>query len=99
MKKTRSTSQNSSLWLWCEQISSTLNDRGLDINSVIEIPIRWNKDRFKAVIVDKMISDMGKSSSTQLTSEDLNDLIDGITRGFAMKGIVIPPFPHIEDKE
>lgn len=62
--------------------------------------VEWNKDKVKEVVIKPLIKQMfGKSSTTQLSKQQLQEIIDVVTLAFANRGIEIPQFPCAEDEK
>jgi len=94
----RSIRQNSSLHLWCNQISSLLNDSGLYVNDILKLETKWSMEKVKENIFKPVVASLyDKKSTTKLNKNEFEQIIDVITLSFAKKGIVIPPFPNKKD--
>jgi hypothetical protein len=89
----RSIAQNSAFWKWADMLAKFFNHHGLYVEKIIKMETEWNKDTVKANIFNKVISSLGKKSSTELTKKEIDLFIDVVTKSFAYKGIEIPPFP------
>lgn len=102
MKKQRTIRQNSSLHLLFEQTAKMLNSEGYDMRAVInpEIDILWSAYTVKEHIwrpVQKAY--MGKKSTTELTTADLDKIYDIINKALAERtGLNLPPFPSIKSQ-
>lgn len=95
-QKLRTTRQNSALHLMFQQLADELNDRGMYISQVIKFDAKWNGARVKELIwraVQKKIT--GKQSTTELTTQEIDEIFEVIHRALAEKGVEIQ-FPSIE---
>ena len=64
---------------------------------VIRFDAPWDGTRVKELIWREVQKKMtGKKSTTQLTTKEINNILDTIYQAFANKGIEIDPFPSIE---
>jgi hypothetical protein len=96
----RTLQQNKALHLWCEHIANKLNDAGMYMAEFLKLEVEWSKDKVKEVVIKPLIKQMfGKSSTTQLSKQQLQEVIDVVTLAFANRGIEIPQFPHVDDKK
>ena len=98
----RTDAQNRALHLWCEQIADEYNNAGLDIEEVISnftIDLFWTKESVKDLIIRTAITRMfGKRSTTQLSKQDeIDKVVDVVTRFNSKMGIGYIPFPSIEE--
>ena len=86
--------QQNALHLWVRQIAEVLAEADIDMSTFIKVPIKPNEHNVKDEIIRPVAASiMKETSTTSLTNETLNLLIDSLTLAFAEKGIVIPPFP------
>lgn len=95
-EKQRTLAQNRALHLFFTQLADALNDKGQYISQVIKVDAQWDGDRIKELIwreVQKKIT--GKTSTTKLTSKEINDIFEALQVAFANKGIDIQ-WPSIE---
>ena len=81
-------------------IADALNDKGLTFHyfgvNGKEFEMRWNETVVKEFIIKKLIKTMfDKDSTTQLTTVNINELIDTVNSYILTKDIYIP-FPSIE---
>ena len=96
VEKVRSEPQANAMWLWCEMCANYLNDAGLDMRAVLreDIPIDWSKDSFMNKVWRKVQEAMGKHSTRDLSTTEVNAIYETITRHIAeSKGVTLPPFP------
>jgi hypothetical protein len=95
----RTLSQNKSLHLMFEQLANELNDNGLDVRSTLkeDIEIPWNSYLIKELIWKKVQkAQLGKESTTQLTTKEINQVFEVIARHLAQKFGIVIEFPSIE---
>jgi hypothetical protein len=95
----RTLSQNKSLHLMFEQLANELNDNGLDVRSTLkeDIEIPWNAYLIKELIWKKVQkAQLGKESTTQLTTKEINQVFEVIARHLAQKFGIVIEFPSIE---
>ena len=101
----RTIAQNNSLHLWCEQIAHAYNEKGMTIEEVIKnfkIELFWTKESVKELIIHTAIQRMfGKRSTTQLlkSGEEIEKLVDVITKFNSQMEIEYIPFPSLEELE
>jgi hypothetical protein len=97
---TRSSKANRALHLYFSFISNELNELGIQYQytgiSGKTFELRYTSDLVKNFIWRPIQQSMfNKKSTTQLTTKELNDIIDVITNFFAERGIVLD-FPSME---
>lgn len=94
--KPRTNQQSRALHLMFTQLAEELNDRGKYISTVIRADARWNKDRVKELIWRAVQEKMfNKTSTTTLTTREIDEIFEVIQKALAEMGIVIV-FPSIE---
>jgi len=95
--KPRTNTQNSALHLFFSQLADVLNEQGMYISKTIKVDAEWSGERIKELIWREVqIQATGKKSTTQLTTKEINKILESIHLAFANKGIEIPMFPSIE---
>lgn len=93
----RTLAQNKSLHLWAKQISDLLNENNLYMTGVFGNEIEWSMSLVKEQIIKATIKKIFNiDSTTKLKRKEIDEMIDYITIAFAMKSVVIPPFPSRE---
>lgn len=100
IKKTRSTRQNSALHLYFTLISNELNEMGAEFNYTglkgMAISTRYTPDIVKDFFWRPIQETLYKfKSTTKLTTEQINEIVDVISKFFAEKGVNLE-FPSIE---
>lgn len=100
----RSTQQNKSLHKWLEMIAHEANNQGLTLQDIVEvirkIEIRPNKENLKQVVVHPYIkAAYDIDSTTQLTTQQMDELIDGVTKLFGQTWGITIPFPSEENRD
>lgn len=97
--KQRTIQQNRALHLYFQLIATTLNDAGLDMRKVLkpEIDIPWSKSSVKEFMWRPVMKvQLGKRSTTEMTTKDIDVIFDTINRHLAKFG-VSEPFPSMEE--
>lgn len=94
----RTVQQNKAMHLYFRMVADALNAAGLDIRKVIKpnVEIPWNDYMVKELLwreVQKV--KLGKDSTTELTTSELDEVIKVINAFLARKGIAMD-FPSIE---
>jgi len=102
MKRTEQ--QNRALYLWLELVAQTLRENGQDMQTVLKhakVSIMPTKESVKVMIFRPIMEAMfSKKSTTELSKQqEIDKVVDVITRHFGERGISIPPFPSIENKD
>ena len=99
-KNTRTTKQNSALHLLFTIISSQLNEMGLEFNYIglsgKNLSLRHTPHLVKEMVwkpLQRALFDI--ESTTKLNTEQINEIVDVLTKFFAERGIVIQ-FPSKE---
>jgi len=102
-KKNRTSRQNASLHLWYTHVSDTLNEHGIDVKVFFdfyktgEIEHAWSPELVKEIIwrpVQKSVT--RKTSTTQLTTDEIDKIFDPINKLFGEKFGIFVDFPSIE---
>ena len=98
---TYTTKQRGSLHVWCKMMAELLNDCGLPcvVKSVFSddlIELDWTLHLFKEQVYKTVLEALtGKKSTENQTTAQPSDVVNEITRHFANKGIVCPPWPSL----
>lgn len=100
VNKTRSITQNSALHKYFELISDKLNEMGFTFSYTglkgFELNIKYTPRIVKTMIIKPIMVNMFNiESTTKLTTEMINDIIDVINGYFSSRGEYIP-FPSIQ---
>lgn len=98
-KKIRSGAQNKALWLLLTMYAKALNDGGYSVQAVMKetVEVEWDKNTFKTLIWDLTMEVMtGKTSSTQLTTDEVNKIYETVNRFLATKFGITQEFPSVE---
>ena len=96
----RTIQQNKALHKYFEILAETLNDAGLDMRVVLKphVEIPWGKETVKDFLWRPIQSlQLGKRSTTELTTKDINKIYDTLNRHLAEKFGIYEPFPSIEE--
>ena len=100
-EKQRTLTQNSALHKYFELVATKLNDAGLDIPTLLAqypiIDIPWSKKTVKEILWRKsQIEELGKVSTTKLSTKDVDKVYDTLNRYLAQAGIH-EPWPSLEE--
>jgi len=94
----RTLKQNASTHLWCTQIAKTLNDSNMYISDTIKTEVNWSMETVKEILFKPIVKALyNKNSTTKLSRNEFEKIIDTLTLIFGNKGVVLPPFPNKED--
>ena len=98
-EKPRTLTQNSALHLMFEHLAQELNEAGWDMKKTLkqEVDIAWNKDMVKEYLwrpIQK--AQLGKKSTTELTTKEIDEVFDTLTRYLGQKLGIEIMFPSIE---
>lgn len=97
---TRTTSQNSSQWLWLQQIANRLNDINVPTTQILRADIKWNKEKVKYMFFDPIMeASYGKKSTTKLNKDEYELIILTLIKAFGQRGITLPAFPSLGNKK
>jgi len=89
--------QLNSIHLYCENLARDLNDAGLDQRKVLKpgIEIPWTKDSVKLQLFKAIEYAMfGKDSTTKLTTKQVDEVYQVLSRHLAEKFNITTPFPN-----
>lgn len=98
MTHTRTPTQNNALHKYFELVATELNDAGYDIKKTIahQMDIPWSLESVKELIWRQAQKTLkGKVSTTELLTNEINDIYDVVNRYLAQFGIHVP-FPSNE---
>ena len=92
----RTLSQNASIHLFCQWISTLYNDNGHTYNNPMGIETTWSMNMVKELIFKPLMFDLlGKKSTTELLSNEVDLIASTIIDYFANLGFNIE-FPNIQ---
>ena len=95
----RTIRQNAALHLYFQLVADALNSAGLDMRKTLsaEIEIPWSKESVKEYLWRPVQeTQLGKQSTKELTTKDIDIIYDTINRFLAEKGLHVS-FPSIEE--
>lgn len=97
--KQRTLSQNSALHLYCSHLAAGLNAAGFDMKRTLkhDVDIPWTAETVKEFLwrpIQK--AQLMKHSTTQLTTKEIDAVVDTLTRHLGEKTGVYVEFPSIE---
>lgn len=98
--KTRTNQQNKALHLFFTMLAENLNEAGYDMRKTLKpsIDIPWNTTTIKEFLwrpIQK--AQLGKESTTDLTTKELDMVLETLTRHLGEKLKITQPFPSIEE--
>lgn len=97
---TRTAKQNASFHLYCTMLAQELNERGLEMNILLEkwIDVPWSKDTVKSLLW-KPILDVysSKKSTTKMTTKETQEIFEILNRHLGEKFGVHVPWPSQEE--
>lgn len=94
--KQRTLTQNAALHKYCELLAESLNDAGLDMQTVLAegTSIPWSEEKVKDDIWRKVqIALTGKKSTRDLLKEEVSKIYDVVNRHIGSTFGVFIPFP------
>ena len=97
--KTRTNKQNKALHLMYEHLAQKLNESGWDMKKTLkqEIDIAWTKESVKEYLWRPIMEAMLKKESTKdLTTKDIDQVMDTLTRYLGDRLGIQVDFPSIE---
>ena len=97
--KQRTKSQNKSLHLYFTQLAELLNDSGLDMKKTLkpEIDIPWSGKSIKEFLFRPIMkAQLQKDSTTELTTKEIDQVVDVINRHLGEKFGITLGFPGLD---
>jgi len=94
----RTSQQNRALYKYFELVAESLNDAGLDIETVVKeykVDVPWSKEAVKELLwktVQRPL--LQKESTADLEKHEINQIWEVINRFLAKLGVDSIPFPH-----
>lgn len=99
MDKQRTNKQSRALHLWCKMLAEELNEAGLTIEKTLtgKAEILWHKDTVKQILFKQIMKKYTlKTSTTQLTTKELIDTAEQLTKYLAEQHGLLVEFPSIQ---
>lgn len=99
MDKQRTLRQNRALHLFFTLLADQLNEAGLDMKKTLkpEVDIPWTGETIKEFIWRPiMLAQLGKESTTELTTKDIDAVFLTINRHLGDKFGLVVDFPSVE---
>lgn len=94
VKDTRTLQQNRAMRKYFMLMAEALNTAGLDFEQVLRVPVSWSPTLFKELCWDRVMESMTEKTSTaQLTTEEVSKVYDVLNRFFSGKFGLYVPFP------
>lgn len=90
--------QNNALHLYFELLSQSLNDAGLDLRKTLKptIEIPWNKETVKEYLFKPIMkAQLNKESTTEMTTKEVDQVIETLNRHLGEKFCLHIPFPSL----
>lgn len=97
----RTNQQNHALHLYFEMAAEALNSSGYDIQKTIkhQMSVPWGKESFKELVWRQAQKTyLGKASTTELTTKEVDEVYEIVNRYLALFGIHVP-FPTKQKDE
>ena len=97
--KTRTNRQNSALHLYFSMLADELNSAGLDMRKTLKpaVEIPWSGKTVKEYIWRPiMTAQLNKTSTTEMTTKEIDEVLNTITRHLGEKFGLSVEFPSIE---
>jgi hypothetical protein len=97
--KQRTLAQNRALHLYFTQLAQELNDAGLDMRKTLKptVDIPWSCETVKEYLWRPVMkAQLNKESTTEMTTADIDQVFDTITRHLGEKFGITLSFPSIE---
>lgn len=97
--KLRTLRQNNSLHRYFEMLSDELNGAGLDMRKTLKptIEIPWNKETVKEYLFKPIMkAQINKESTTEMTTKEVDQVIETLNRHLGEKFGLHIPFPSID---
>jgi len=97
--KQRTESQNKALHLYFTQLAELLNDSGLDMKKTLKpgIDIPWSSKSIKEFLFRPIMkSQLQKDSTTELTTKEIDQVVDVINRHLGEKFGITLGFPGLD---
>ena len=97
---TRTVTQNRAYHLWLNMIANKLNKENITTQQILSPNIHWDMEKIKYVFTAPLIKVLFKvNSSSKMMKSDFDMLIQVMTKSFGERGVQLPPFPTIKEKE
>jgi hypothetical protein len=97
-KKQRTSQQNRALHLAFRQIADTLTEHGLDVRLTLkdDFEVQWSEALVKELLFRQTMKVLlGKKSTTELTTDEVDIVFNAIRDGIAKHGLELR-FPSME---
>lgn len=99
--KGRTLTQNGAVHLWFHMLANALNDAGLDMRVVLKpsVEIPWTEQAVKEFLwrpIQKAM--LNKDSTTELTTKELTEVEQVLSRHLGEKHGIHVPFPSIDSQ-
>ena len=99
-EKQRTIQQNKALHLYFRFIAEALNEAGLDMRKFLkqEIDIPWSDKTVKEFLWRPVMkAQLLKESTTEMSTTDIDKVLETLNRYFTQKGLEHIPFPSLEE--
>ncbi len=99
-EKQRTLLQNRALHLYFTHLAEELNGAGLEMKAVLaakDVDVPWTGATIKEVVWKPVMeAQLGKKSTTEMTSKDIDSVFETLTRHLAQKFDLVVDFPNID---
>lgn len=96
--KQRTLQQNKSIHIGCTQIANVLVENGVSLNKVIKnLEIRPSMESVKDIFRSIAHAKYGIDSTTQLTTQQVNDVWEDLIKAVSESTGIFIPFPSKEE--
>lgn len=99
VQERRTSNQNRALHLWFSLVSDEANEKGLTLNELFTKPhnMRITPEALKMLFKEYAKRMYSKDSTTKLTKQEINILIEVFDQVYAERLDCTIPFPHYEN--
>lgn len=99
-EKQRTLRQNASLHLGCQMVAEELKEKGYTVQATMKLlgnlEVDWTQKLVKEILIHSISKAMfGKESTADLTTKELQDVWENMTRAIAITGVSVS-FPSME---
>jgi len=89
--------QNRSLHLYCKQVAEALNNRDLGVTAVLKPELKFSMLTVKEQLWKPILAALrGKESTTQMGTQEINDVYDVMNKALSQKFSIHVPFPSVD---
>ncbi len=97
---TQTRQQQKSYWMWAQMIANVLNRENVPVSQLLKADVKWDREKVKYMFFNPVMEALfGIKTSTKMQKPDYDLFINTLTKAFGQRGITLPAFPSIEEKE